>query len=64
MILNSHTCSMIDSCYKKCIPQKYNDGELSKGESVCLDRCAAKYIEVSEKIGQQMQQMQQTGVPQ
>jgi import inner membrane translocase subunit TIM10 len=55
---------MIQSCYKKCIPAKYTDGELTKGESVCLDRCAAKYIEVSEKIGQQMQQMQQAGVPQ
>ena len=50
---------MIDSCYKKCIPQKYAEGDLSKGESVCLDRCAAKYIEVSEKIGQQLQTMQQ-----
>lgn len=55
---------MIDSCNKKCIPTKFADGELTKGESVCLDRCAAKYIEVSEKVGQQMQQMQQAAIPQ
>ena len=29
---------MTNSCQKKCIPAKYKDSELGKGEAVCLDR--------------------------
>ena len=42
----------MDSCFKKCIPPKYIEGELNKGESVCIDRCFYKYIEVTTKIGE------------
>ena len=43
----------------------YNDGELTKGESVCLDRCFTKYLEVQELIGKKMNdaQAQATGEP-
>ena len=37
--------NMTKSCLKKCIPPRYQDGELTKGESVCLDRCSAKFME-------------------
>ncbi|KAM3186503.1 hypothetical protein ACTXT7_004182 [Hymenolepis weldensis] len=36
---------MTDSCLKKCIPPRYTDGDLTKGEAVCIDRCAAKFLE-------------------
>ncbi len=49
---------MLNSCHKKCISPKYNDGELNKGEAVCIDRCIAKYTQVSINVGQQMQQVQ------
>lgn len=42
----------MDSCFKKCIPPKYIEGELNKGESVCIDRCFSKYIDVTTKIGE------------
>ena len=29
---------MTKACTKKCIPAKYKDSELGKGEAVCLDR--------------------------
>ena len=29
---------MTNACYAKCIPTKFRDGELGKGEAVCLDR--------------------------
>eukprot|EP01134_Creolimax_fragrantissima_P008504 CFRG8504T1 len=51
---------MVDTCYKKCIPGAYREGDLTKGEAVCLDRCAAKYIDLSEKIGRQMTEIQNT----
>ena len=27
-------------------------GELNKAESVCIDRCASKFMEMHDKIGQ------------
>ena len=38
---------MTGVCQAKCISPSYREAELSKGESVCLDRCVAKYLEVS-----------------
>ena len=29
---------MTTACRQKCVPTKYHEGELSKGEAVCLDR--------------------------
>jgi len=48
---------MTAACHKKCIPPKYKDAELTKGESVCLDRCVAKYLEIHERIGKKLTQM-------
>ncbi|CAG2158579.1 unnamed protein product [Oppiella nova] len=45
---------MTRACHKKCIPPKYRDSELNKGESVCIDRCVAKYLDVHEKIGKKL----------
>jgi import inner membrane translocase subunit TIM10 len=39
-----------NSCTKKCIPPDYKEGELNKGESVCLDRCVAKFFDVNIKV--------------
>ena len=44
------------ACTAKCIPKDYREGELNKGESVCLDRCAAKFFEAHMKISEFMQQ--------
>lgn len=45
------------ACQKKCIATKYKEGELSKGESVCLDRCVAKYLDIHERIGKKLTTM-------
>ena len=45
---------MSAACQKKCVPAKYKDSELQKGEGVCLDRCVAKYIEIHDKIGKKL----------
>jgi import inner membrane translocase subunit TIM10 len=39
-----------NSCTKKCIPSEYKEADLNKGESVCLDRCVAKFFEVNIKV--------------
>lgn len=47
---------MTAACHRKCIPPKYKDAELNKGESVCIDRCVAKYLEIHERIGKKLTQ--------
>jgi import inner membrane translocase subunit TIM10 len=36
---------------------RYAEGELLKGEGVCIDRCTAKFFEVNKKVGERMQTM-------
>lgn len=45
---------MTRACQRKCIPKKYKDSELSKGEAVCIDRCVAKYLDIHDKIGKKL----------
>lgn len=45
------------SCHSKCIPPKYSEGDLSKGEAVCLDRCVAKFLEIHDRIGKKLTTM-------
>lgn len=45
---------MTGACHKKCVPPKYKDSELTKGESVCIDRCVAKYLEIHDRIGKKL----------
>jgi import inner membrane translocase subunit TIM10 len=47
--------SLTESCTKKCVPADYREGELNKGESVCLDRCVSKFFDVNIKVSEKMQ---------
>ncbi|THX61532.1 hypothetical protein D6D06_00478 [Aureobasidium pullulans] len=46
---------LVETCTKKCIPNSYREGDLNKGESVCLDRCVGKFFEVNIKVSEKMQ---------
>lgn len=46
---------LTQSCTKKCIPPDYREGDLNKGESVCLDRCVSKFFDVNLKVSEKMQ---------
>ena len=46
---------LVDTCTKKCIPKEYREADLNKGESVCLDRCVAKFFDVNVKVSEKMQ---------
>jgi len=48
---------LTSACHKKCIPPKYQEAELKKGEAVCIDRCVAKYLEVHERIGKKLTEL-------
>jgi import inner membrane translocase subunit TIM10 len=51
--------NLIDSCKMKCISPPYKDPSLSKGEAVCVDRCAEKYFAVLEAVSQNLASKQQ-----
>lgn len=53
---------LVTSCHQKCIQpnpssHRYAEGELLKGEAVCIDRCSAKFFEVNKVVGERMQAM-------
>ncbi|XP_065188664.1 mitochondrial import inner membrane translocase subunit Tim10-like [Sycon ciliatum] len=48
---------LTQACHTKCIPAKYREGDITKGEAVCLDRCVAKYLEIHESIGKKLTSM-------
>ncbi|KAK3393843.1 Tim10/DDP family zinc finger-domain-containing protein [Podospora didyma] len=54
MVAEMHS-RMIKVCTSKCVDKTYREGELAKGEAVCLDRCAAKFFEAHQKIFEQIQ---------
>ena len=48
---------LTSACHRKCIAPKYREAELQKGESVCIDRCVAKYLDVHERIGKKLTEL-------
>ncbi|KAG8698051.1 protein transporter tim10 [Ceratobasidium sp. 394] len=50
---------LVSSCHSKCINTRYTEPDLNKGESVCIDRCVAKFFEVNRKVGEKLQTMGQ-----
>lgn len=50
--------SLTKLCQTKCLPD-YREADLNKGESVCLDRCAAKFFEAHMKASEVMQEESQ-----
>lgn len=52
-----------NACHAKCINKSYYEAELSKGESVCIDRCVSKYFATNTKIGEKLQQKMEQGMP-
>ncbi|GAA6016321.1 hypothetical protein JCM10207_000468 [Rhodosporidiobolus poonsookiae] len=52
---------IVSSCHAKCISTRYAEPELNKGESVCVDRCVAKYFSVNEKVQERLQAAQAAG---
>lgn len=57
----------VQQCSTKCVPPTYKDGELNKGESVCVQRCLNKFFDVLEVVSSQLaevgMQAQNAGAP-
>jgi import inner membrane translocase subunit TIM10 len=45
---------IVSVCHDKCINTKYTDGDVQKGEAVCLDRCVAKFLETHDRVGKKL----------
>jgi import inner membrane translocase subunit TIM10 len=50
---------MTATCFSKCMDKKYREGDLNVGENSCVDRCSAKYWQVTGIVGQMLGGMQQ-----
>ncbi|CAG7653056.1 unnamed protein product [Allacma fusca] len=45
---------IVSVCHDKCINTKYTEGDVAKGEAVCLDRCVAKFLETHDRVGKKL----------
>ncbi|TFY72624.1 hypothetical protein EVG20_g366 [Dentipellis fragilis] len=54
---------LVSACHNKCISTRYAEGDLTKGESVCIDRCVAKFFEANKKVGERLQSVSANGAP-
>lgn len=57
VVIISFTLRMTNACHRKCVPPHYKEAELTKGESVCLDRCVAKYLDLHERLGRKLTEL-------
>ncbi|KAJ1680385.1 protein transporter tim10 [Spiromyces aspiralis] len=48
-----------EACQKKCILQRYSEEDLTKGESVCLDRCVSKFFQVNKEVSEKLTKLSQ-----
>ncbi|CCM02192.1 uncharacterized protein FIBRA_04272 [Fibroporia radiculosa] len=48
---------MITDVFNRLVSPRYAEGDLNKGESVCIDRCVAKFFEVNKRVGEKLQSM-------
>lgn len=53
----------METCQTKCIPRRYHEPDLNKGESVCIDRCVAKYGAVHKLLGKKLQETYPGNIP-
>ncbi|KAL6451559.1 TIM10 Mitochondrial import inner membrane translocase subunit TIM10 [Candida maltosa Xu316] len=53
--------ALVSQCHTKCINKAYNESDLNKQESLCLDRCVSKYFETNVQVGENMQKLGQSG---
>uniref|UniRef100_I1JJT6 Mitochondrial import inner membrane translocase subunit n=2 Tax=Glycine subgen. Soja TaxID=1462606 RepID=I1JJT6_SOYBN len=37
---------MTQTCFNKCVDNRYKESELNMGENSCIDRCVSKYWHV------------------
>jgi hypothetical protein len=47
--------TMTKACKSKCIPGHYGEEDLNKGETVCVDRCVAKFFKTNLMVGEFIQ---------
>ncbi|KAI8987479.1 Tim10/DDP family zinc finger-domain-containing protein [Mycotypha africana] len=48
---------IMTACQDKCIPTKYHEPDLNKGEQKCIDRCVAKYMSIQKIMSERMKHM-------
>ncbi|ORE23238.1 protein transporter tim10 [Rhizopus azygosporus] len=52
------------ACHDKCIPTKYHEPDLNKGEQKCIDRCVGKYMSIQTLLGEKLRHLAPGNDPQ
>ncbi|KAM9938503.1 hypothetical protein OXX80_001995 [Metschnikowia pulcherrima] len=53
--------SLDEQCLAECTNKSYVEGDVSKQEALCLNRCVSKYLETNVQVGEYMQKLGQSG---
>merc|ERR1712178_104146 len=51
-------------CMKKCMNTRFDSAKLYKGESICLSKCTAKYLEFAAALQKTVQETQEAQIKQ
>nr|XP_043636586.1 mitochondrial import inner membrane translocase subunit TIM10-like [Erigeron canadensis] len=43
---------LTNTCFSKCVENRYKESELNMAENTCIDRCVSKYWLVTNLVGQ------------
>ncbi|KAJ4903230.1 hypothetical protein Rs2_17181 [Raphanus sativus] len=43
---------LAQTCFRKCVDNRYKEAELNMGDNSCIDRCVSKYWQVNGMVGQ------------
>ncbi|CAI9173548.1 unnamed protein product [Rangifer tarandus platyrhynchus] len=47
--------------HRKCVPPRYKEAELSKGESVCLHGCVSEDLDIRARMGRKLTELSVQG---
>ena len=47
---HSQNISMVKQCFKDCIGLEFKHNDIHSGESICENRCVAKYMEALDLV--------------
>merc|ERR1712183_68503 len=53
-----------DTCITKCTNTRFDSAKLYKGESICLSKCTAKYLEFAAALQKKVQEQQEAQMKQ
>jgi hypothetical protein len=45
---------MLRNCFQKCVSTTFDNGQLNRGNGLCVDRCVSKFLQTFKSIGENL----------